>query len=629
MRAGERRSGRGRQEGPSRSPEGSWPSALQRYALIFGSVALMVQNVALIVWGASILPDCFSSRDGEIASPADTVALDTAATTRMSVVSDKFLSSSTALPTAAPIATPTPTAPPPPPPRTVVGARHSSKRLTHATPLSLLRREKLAVLTPTGSGVAAAGTGPNGYRFCIGLVAPQRERGYPGELLRRLLQNANQDVHTYVVAVLLASFDKTWQDTVLQQLRGLAVAQSGKLHVIRVPEGLYPPMDFCPPNCTMKMSPAQMKRSARRNVDTAVLLYYSAPLADFYLHLEDDFAPARQWLSKIGGHLRTSYPPGWHSSENAPWRMINYGGDRCLGQLYQVEELPRLAQHLLLFYDQAECGESTLRFVGAATQGKPIEYWKKTERLFQRVAGQPEVPARKSQDVQQLRVNCGKTFAQSCEHCGLADCHGDCTLDLKRSACRNRQEQQPRLAAAGIFDNPPALSSSNMVTVPTFGVEYLYSSAMRDPPAPCNFDAYPKLKRLGLAAKHQPCWFWSKAIEAGQYWAVIFSEPQTIFGLSIEFGNSFFPEDVPQSGVVEVAQQPDSSSEAPNQPPALSQCGTFAQVTELTLPQRQLDWVAGSPVHANMTEVKCLRFVVPISQGTWMIVSKLRVKTRA
>ncbi|CAE8594464.1 unnamed protein product, partial [Polarella glacialis] len=114
-------------------------------------------------------------------------------------------------------------------------------------------------------------------------------------------------------------------------------------------------------------------------------MYYAAPLAPYYIQIEDDIQFAPNWITKMTDFVRANYPPGWLSKENSPWRLIDFSQLGFIGKMFQSAELTRLAQFLLLFYDQMPCDLLLGQFVLAMTQGKKIEYWKQHPSLFQHV----------------------------------------------------------------------------------------------------------------------------------------------------------------------------------------------------------------------------------------------------
>merc|ERR1719183_3515043 len=114
----------------------------------------------------------------------------------------------------------------------------------------------------------------------------------------------------------------------------------------------YPELNLCPPFCAYGEDGTRVKWRAKQNVDYALLMYYSAPLAPYYLQLEDDVSFIPNWIQKINDHVNQAYPPGFVSKENSPWRVIDYADPGFMGKLLQSNELLRVAQLLLLFYDQ-------------------------------------------------------------------------------------------------------------------------------------------------------------------------------------------------------------------------------------------------------------------------------------
>ena len=99
-------------------------------------------------------------------------------------------------------------------------------------------------------------------------------------------------------------------------------------------------------------------------------MYYAAPLSPYYLQIEDDINFAQNWISRIVTYIGEQYPVGFLSKENAPWRMIDFSQLGFIGKAFQSNELTRMAQFLLLFYDQMPCDLLVGDWMVSMTQGR-------------------------------------------------------------------------------------------------------------------------------------------------------------------------------------------------------------------------------------------------------------------
>merc|ERR1719149_397040 len=185
----------------------------------------------------------------------------------------------------------------------------------------------------------------------------------------------------------LADFNTAWVSRIADKLKAdyNDLVEGGHFHVIHAPEEKYPRLDFCPPFCSYKDEPTRVRWRSKQNVDYAFLMYYAAPLSPYYLQIEDDINFAQNWISRIVTYIGEQYPVGFLSKENAPWRMIDFSQLGFIGKAFQSNELTRMAQFLLLFYDQMPCDLLVGDWMVSMTQGKRIDYWRRYPSLFQHV----------------------------------------------------------------------------------------------------------------------------------------------------------------------------------------------------------------------------------------------------
>jgi len=163
------------------------------------------------------------------------------------------------------------------------------------------------------------------------------------------------------------------------------------------------------------------------NIDYAMLMHYAAPLAQHYMHLEDDVSFSPAWATTVMGFLKAQPPL---SAENSPWHTIDFSGIGCLGKTFQSIDLPRFAEFLNMFYDQLPCEALLIRWMRSMTQGKLVEFDPKGQNvaLFKHEGDIDSYKGRKHV----TKVVCGGHTANSCSQCtnpskGEGWCHGDCS----------------------------------------------------------------------------------------------------------------------------------------------------------------------------------------------------------
>merc|ERR1712224_667330 len=150
-------------------------------------------------------------------------------------------------------------------------------------------------------------------------------------------------------------------------------------------------------------------------------------------------------------------------------------------------ELYRMAQYLLLFYDQMPCDLLLGEWMKSMTQGKRIAYWKQRQSLFQ--------------------------------HVGVFRSLG------------GFQPLQENKFGSRLFDNPGGSVFTNMTAVPTFDAKFAYWPGSKGPEDTRNDECDFKTK-----AKQKRCWFWAKTVEAGDYVTLVFDSEINMKAALVEFG---------------------------------------------------------------------------------------------
>lgn len=375
-----------------------------------------------------------------------------------------------------------------------------------------------------------------------------------------------------VIVAHFADFNLSWVDHISQKLQEQygELIQGGQFHGIHAKQEFYPPLEVCPPDCNYKDEPKRVKWRSKQNVDYAFLMYYAAPLAPYYLQLEDDINFAPNWISKITGYLTSSFPPTYRSKENAPWRLIDFSQLGFIGKMFQSNELTRLAQFLLLFYDQMPCDILLGQWVLSMTQGKKIEYWKSHSSLFQHVG-------------------------------------------IFRSLGGFQSLQEKKFDKGPIFDNPPANITRNFSIVPTYDSQFIYFPG-GDPQTRndvCDFSASPQKQKI------KRCWFWAKNLQANQHLTLLFQKEVPIKAILVEFGNDQHPKDLLQNGVLQMA------------PSGQAACGAFRNLLVLSR-VTTVYWEEGvsSPPQLPFPKIRCLRILALAPQTEWMVILQMQIRSQ-
>jgi len=382
-----------------------------------------------------------------------------------------------------------------------------------------------------------------------------------------------EERNSVVIVAHFADFDTAWVNQTAgklqEQYKDLIAA--GQFHALHAKEEFYPPLDICPPTCNYKDNARRVRWRSKQNIDYAFLMYYAASLAPYYLQLEDDINFAHNWVSKINDFVTSSYPPTYKSKENAPWRMIDFSQLGFIGKYFQANELTRLAQFLLLFYDQMPCDILINQWMLSMTQGKKIEYFKSHTSLFQ--------------------------------HVGVFRTLGD-----------GYQILQDTKFGKTLWDNPAGEVTKNLTIVPTYDVKFLYFP--NGEPAKrkdvCDFSASPKQK----TAKR--CWLWATHVQAGQHVTLTFASAVKVKALLFEFGSDFYPKDLLGNGVIQIAGGQAAQGQAVF-------CSKFLDLMPVKR-DRVIYWEVSAPPSLPVNPVSCIRILVLQAQAEWINFWSIQVR---
>lgn len=301
------------------------------------------------------------------------------------------------------------------------------------------------------------------------------------------------------------------------------------------------------------------------------LMYYASPLAPYYLQIEDDLSFANNWVQKISDYLSQEYPQGWLSRENTPWRLIDFSELGFIGKMFQSNELVRMAQYLLLFYDQMPCDLLLGEWMKSMTQGKRIAYWKQRQSLFQ--------------------------------HVGVFRTLG------------GFQPLQETKFGKALFDNPPAkVVTSFTDIVPSYDPKYVYWPGGNEENRNdvCDYKAPPQHKR---------CWLWAKNVKEGDTVELKFEADVEAKALLVEFGAPKHEKDMLESVAVEVGE---ISSIFDGE----VKCDMFHTIVTAEF-QKVIYWEQGvsQPKDLPIAKFRCLRVRSLRAQQTWAIVWQFLVRT--
>ena len=452
----------------------------------------------------------------------------------------------------------------------------TSRQLSRESSLFTISREELRIF---GNQV------PLSVSIAVGFGSVKRKKDYVLDTVSLML-GLRGDTHitpderkSVVIVAHFADFDVSWVNQTVAKIQEqyADLIRAGHFHGLHAKEEFYPPLDICPPTCTYKDDAKRVRWRSKQNMDYAFLMYYAATLAPYYLQLEDDINFASNWISKITEFVTSSYPPTYKSKENAPWRMIDFSQLGFIGKFFHSNELTRLAQFLLLFYDQMPCDILINQWMLAMTQGKKIEYFKSHSSLFQHVG-------------------------------------------VFRTLGEGFQVLQDTKFGKTLWDNPEANVTRNLTIAPTYDTKFLYFPGGE--PAKrkdvCDFSASPKQKQ-----GPKRCWLWATHVQAGQHVTLAFPKGIAVNALLFQFGCDPYPKDLLGNGMIQVA----GCASRPGQ--VQLSCKQFQNVLPVKR-DRVIYWEEGvsDPPKMPINPICCIRVMVMQSQPEWVNFWSIQVKSR-
>ncbi|XP_063301231.1 alpha-1,3-mannosyl-glycoprotein 4-beta-N-acetylglucosaminyltransferase C [Pelobates fuscus] len=261
----------------------------------------------------------------------------------------------------------------------------------------------------------------------IGLSSVKRKKGnYLLETIKSIFeQSSYEELKEIVVVVHLAEFDLTWGETIVQDISRKFSHHiiAGRLIIINTPIEFYPNLEGLKRNYNDPDD--RVKFRSKQNVDYAFLLHFCANLSDYYVMLEDDVRCSRNFLAAIKKVI--------NSRKGSNWVTMEFSKLGYIGKLYHSHDLPRLANFLLMFYQEMPCDWLLIHFRGLLAQKDAIRF---KPSLFQ--------------------------------HMGYYSSYKGAENKLKDDEFEEDSIDVP--------DNPPVVLSTNMIVFENYEVSKAYSS---------------------------------------------------------------------------------------------------------------------------------------------------------
>ena len=320
----------------------------------------------------------------------------------------------------------------------------------------------------------------------IGIPTVRREgvdSGYLKNTIKSLLENMSPRERTNVTLLIyVADFNTSFQDTLVNYLSAVypSELESGLILPLLSSIDDYPSLRNLPRN--FNDSERRVQWRSKQVLDFAIMFYHCQNMSEYYMQIEDDVIVAENYVSKIRDFIALQ------EFVNTSWVTLQFSQLGFIGKLYRSSDLRRLADFLVLFYDQM-----------------PVDW------LFGRFASLlslPKMPLRRP------------TLFQ---HQGLQ------STFLSKGPNRLRDELfEGELVLKHRGDDPPVRFCSDFEQYDTYKPSFAYNRTW-------SMEFY-----------------WGKTIEENKTFNIRFDRPQLIKDVEIMTGHPRHTNDILQHGVLEI-----------------------------------------------------------------------------
>ncbi|CAH1256767.1 MGAT4C [Branchiostoma lanceolatum] len=180
----------------------------------------------------------------------------------------------------------------------------------------------------------------------IGIPTVKRDKDsrYLGTTLNSLIDTTSEAERDEVtIVIFLADFDSYYNKMLsLEIYRNYSQhLENGFMQVVQAPISFYPQLEGLKQN--FNDAKDRVKWRSKQCVDYAFLFSYCRDLSEFYLQLEDDVVSSENYLTTIRTFM---------TAQTAAWSMLEFSELGFIGKLLRSSDLQRLADFLLLFYEE-------------------------------------------------------------------------------------------------------------------------------------------------------------------------------------------------------------------------------------------------------------------------------------
>ena len=148
-----------------------------------------------------------------------------------------------------------------------------------------------------------------------------------------------------VIVIFLSDSNHTW---VVERAKEIYKAfkshvLSGFIQIVHPPHIAYPNFKYLERKFNDSMTRVAWR--SKQNLDYSYLMTYSRNMSKYYLQLEDDVITIKGYLSKIKSFI------GHNLSKT--WLFLRFSGMGFIGVLFRSSDLPKVAEFLLVLFDES------------------------------------------------------------------------------------------------------------------------------------------------------------------------------------------------------------------------------------------------------------------------------------
>ncbi len=176
-------------------------------------------------------------------------------------------------------------------------------------------------------------------------------------------QTSLKDKAETVIVVFLADFDSNYNEKVVQNLTSLFMPQinMGFIQIIQASKDFYPPLTDLKRN--FKDKPERVTWRSKQVADFAFMFLYGQNISKYYIQLEDDVMAAPNFVPQIKQFI------GYQKKH---WAVLEFSELGFIGKLFRSQDLKKLAQFMMTFYDEQPVDWLIRYYRMAMAQHQPV-----------------------------------------------------------------------------------------------------------------------------------------------------------------------------------------------------------------------------------------------------------------